>query len=45
MGYPAYQVTAGSIKFDGHDVLQQSVDQRAKLGLFLGMQYPAEIVE
>ncbi|BAP85267.1 iron-sulfur cluster assembly ATPase SufC [Paucilactobacillus hokkaidonensis JCM 18461] len=43
MGYPAYQVTAGSIKFDGHDVLQQSVDQRAKLGLFLGMQYPAEI--
>ena len=43
MGYPAYQVTTGSIKFDGYDVLQQSVDQRAKLGLFLGMQYPAEI--
>ncbi len=43
MGYPAYQITAGTIRFDGQDVLQRSVDQRAKLGLFLGMQYPAEI--
>lgn len=43
MGYPAYQVTAGTIQFDGQDVLKHSVDQRAKLGLFLGMQYPAEI--
>lgn len=43
MGYPSYQITAGTIRFDSHDVLKHSVDQRAKLGLFLGMQYPAEI--
>lgn len=43
MGYPAYQVTAGSVTFDGEDVLHKSVTERAKMGLFLGMQYPAEI--
>lgn len=43
MGYPAYEVTAGSVEFDGVDVLALPVNERAKLGLFLGMQYPAEI--
>ena len=43
MGYPAYQVTAGSVTFDGEEVLDKSVTDRARLGLFMGMQYPAEI--
>ena len=43
MGHPAYTVTAGSILFNGEDVLSMSVDQRSRAGLFLGMQYPAEI--
>ncbi|WP_295728563.1 Fe-S cluster assembly ATPase SufC [uncultured Limosilactobacillus sp.] len=43
MGYPAYQVTDGTVTFDGEDVLSKSVTERAQLGLFLGMQYPAEI--
>lgn len=43
MGYPAYEVTAGSVSFDGQDILAMPVDQRARTGLFLGMQYPAEI--
>ena len=43
MGNPKYTVTSGSITLDGKDVLQMSVDERSKAGLFLGMQYPAEI--
>ena len=43
MGYPAYEVTAGSVTFDGEDVLNKSVTERARMGMFLGMQYPAEI--
>lgn len=43
MGHPRYKVTQGSIFFDDIDVLKLSVDERAKLGLFLGMQYPAEV--
>lgn len=43
MGNPKYTVTQGSITLDGQDVLAMSVDQRSKAGLFLGMQYPAEI--
>lgn len=43
MGNPKYTVTQGSITLDGQDVLAMSVDQRSKTGLFLGMQYPAEI--
>ena len=42
-GHPRYHVTEGSITFDGQDVLAMSVDQRAKAGLFLAMQYPVEI--
>lgn len=43
MGHPNYQVTKGSITLDGEDVLAMSVDERARKGLFLGMQYPSEI--
>lgn len=43
MGNPKYTVNQGSITLDGQDVLAMSVDQRSKAGLFLGMQYPAEI--
>jgi Fe-S cluster assembly ATP-binding protein len=42
-GHPRYQVTQGSITLDGEDVLEMSVDERAKAGLFLAMQYPVEI--
>lgn len=43
MGHPKYEVTEGSIYFDDVDVLKLSVDERSKLGLFLGMQLPVEI--
>ena len=43
MGHPRYEVTEGSITFDGEDVLEMEVDQRSKVGLFLGMQYPQEV--
>ena len=42
-GHPRYKVTAGEILLDGEDVLAMSVDERAKAGLFLAMQYPVEI--
>jgi ABC-type transport system involved in Fe-S cluster assembly, ATPase component len=42
-GHPRYEVTSGSITLDGEDVLEMSVDERAKAGLFLAMQYPVEI--
>ena len=42
-GHPKYTVTQGSITFDGQDVLEMSVDERARAGLFLAMQYPVEI--
>src|SRR5699024_1492641 len=43
MGHPAYEVTKGSIHIDGEDVLEMDVDERARAGLFLAMQYPSEI--
>jgi Fe-S cluster assembly ATP-binding protein len=43
MGNPAYEVTQGSIIYDGQDVLKMTVDQRSKAGIFLAMQYPNEI--
>jgi Fe-S cluster assembly ATP-binding protein len=43
MGHPRYTVTSGEITLDGKDVLAMDVDQRAKAGLFLGMQYPMEV--
>src|ERR1700753_2498778 len=42
-GHPKYQVTSGSITLDGADVLAMSVDERARAGLFLAMQYPIEV--
>ncbi|HZI96944.1 MAG TPA: Fe-S cluster assembly ATPase SufC [Actinomycetales bacterium] len=42
-GHPKYQVTSGSVTLDGEDVLAMSVDQRARAGLFLAMQYPVEV--
>lgn len=43
MGHPKYEVTSGSITLDGEDVLAMEVDERARAGLFLAMQYPSEI--
>ncbi|MFC5602564.1 Fe-S cluster assembly ATPase SufC [Sporosarcina koreensis] len=43
MGHPKYEVTSGSVLLDGEDVLEMEVDERAKAGLFLAMQYPSEI--
>jgi Fe-S cluster assembly ATP-binding protein len=43
MGHPKYEVTDGSITLDGEDVLEMAVDERARAGLFLAMQYPSEI--
>jgi Fe-S cluster assembly ATP-binding protein len=42
-GHPRYLVTQGSIELDGNNVLDMTVDERAKAGLFLAMQYPVEI--
>ncbi|MEY3933754.1 MAG: hypothetical protein RLZZ606_353, partial [Actinomycetota bacterium] len=42
-GHPKYTVTEGEILLDGENVLEMSVDERAKAGLFLAMQYPVEI--
>jgi Fe-S cluster assembly ATP-binding protein len=42
-GHPKYEVTAGSILLDGADVLEMSVDERARAGLFLAMQYPVDV--
>jgi Fe-S cluster assembly ATP-binding protein len=42
-GHPRYEVTSGSVTLDGEDVLEMSVDERAKAGLFLAMQYPVEV--
>jgi len=43
MGHPKYEVTSGTITLDNEDVLEMEVDERAKAGLFLAMQYPSEI--
>jgi Fe-S cluster assembly ATP-binding protein len=42
-GHPKYTVTSGSVTLDGADVLAMSVDERARAGLFLAMQYPVEV--
>ncbi len=42
-GHPKYQVTGGSVTLDGADVLAMKVDERARAGLFLAMQYPVEV--
>ncbi|NLN50649.1 MAG: Fe-S cluster assembly ATPase SufC [Acholeplasmataceae bacterium] len=43
MGDPVYTITKGSVTLDGKDVLEMEVHERAKAGLFLAMQYPAEV--
>jgi len=42
-GRPGYEVTAGSVSFEGRDLLQLPAEERARAGLFLGFQYPVEI--
>ncbi|ATE56232.1 Fe-S cluster assembly ATPase SufC [Actinosynnema pretiosum] len=42
-GHPKYQITSGAVTLDGEDVLEMSVDERARAGLFLAMQYPVEV--
>src|SRR5215218_4435384 len=42
-GHPKYQITGGSVTLDGQDVLAMTVDERARAGLFLAMQYPVEV--
>ena len=42
-GHPKYTVTSGSVLLDGTELVGLSVDERAKAGLFLAMQYPVEV--
>jgi Fe-S cluster assembly ATP-binding protein len=42
-GHPKYTVTSGTVTLDGEDLLAMSVDERARAGLFLAMQYPVEV--
>jgi Fe-S cluster assembly ATP-binding protein len=42
-GHPKYQITSGSVTLDGKDLLELTVDERARAGLFLAMQYPVEV--
>jgi Fe-S cluster assembly ATP-binding protein len=42
-GHPKYTITQGSVTLDGEDVLAMTVDERARAGLFLAMQYPVEV--
>lgn len=43
MGHPKYEITKGSVTLNGEDVLEMEVDERARAGLFLAMQYPSEV--
>ncbi|NCT89904.1 Fe-S cluster assembly ATPase SufC [Cellulomonas sp. APG4] len=42
-GHPKYEITSGTVLLDGEDVLEMSVDERARAGMFLAMQYPVEV--
>ena len=42
-GHPKYSITGGEVSLDGANILEMSVDERAKAGLFLAMQYPVEV--
>ena len=42
-GHPKYTITGGTVTLDGQDVLAMSVDERARAGMFLAMQYPVEV--
>ena len=43
MGHPAYEITSGSIKFNGVDIEEMEVFERARAGMFLSFQYPSSI--
>lgn len=43
MGHPHYQITQGNVWYNGENLLEKEVDERAKAGLYLGMQYPSEV--
>jgi Fe-S cluster assembly ATP-binding protein len=43
VGHPAYEVTGGTVSFEGRDVFALAPEERARAGLFLGFQYPIEI--
>ncbi|GEK92031.1 Fe-S cluster assembly ATPase SufC [Alkalibacterium kapii] len=43
MGHPSYEVTEGEVLLDGENILEMEVDERARAGLFLAIQYPSEI--
>ena len=43
MGHPRYEVTEGSVTFEGQDGLELEPDERARLGMFLAFQYPSEV--
>lgn len=43
MGSPFFEIESGKIAFDGVDITQKPTDERARMGVFLGMQYPSEI--
>src|SRR3712207_6610454 len=43
MGHPRYEITDGSVTFEGEDVLELEPDERAKVGMFLAFQYPSEV--
>ncbi|MGH3586810.1 MAG: Fe-S cluster assembly ATPase SufC [Pseudonocardia sp.] len=42
-GHPKYEITSGTVALDGQDILAMTVDERARAGLFLAMQYPVEV--
>ena len=42
-GHPRYEVTAGEVLLDGENILEMEIDERARAGLFLAMQYPVEV--
>ena len=43
MGHPSYDITQGSVELDDENVLEMEVDERARAGMFLAMQYPSEV--
>ncbi len=43
MGHPRYKIVAGTVEYDGKNMSQLRTDERAKLGIFLGFQYPQEV--
>lgn len=42
-GHPRYEVTEGEVLLDGENILEMDIDERARAGLFLAMQYPVEV--